>query len=143
MMALDRGLEFLDPLAAARREVVFVDVGSVQNRLCGEQPQCAQELDRVGVYARFARAAPRVELLDDALEQDELELRLLVARARRLSGLVEPALDHGEIGQGELARDDVVIAHGIDGAHDVHHVRIVEAADHMDDRVDLAMCDRN
>ena len=138
MVVLHRGPELVDPFAATGREVVFVDVGSIEDRLGGEQAERAQELDRVAVFARFTRAAPRVQLLHDALEQHELELGFLIAGARRLARLVEPALDHGEIRQRELARDDVVVAHRIDRAHHVHDVGVFEGANHVHDGVHFA-----
>ncbi len=119
MVRLHRGLQLVEPFAPARCEVVFVDVGGVENRLRGEQSQRAEELDRIG-------------------EEDELELGLLVARARGLPRLVEAALDAGEIGERQLARDHVVIAHRIDRPHDVHHVGVFEAADDVHDRVHFA-----
>ncbi len=63
---------------------------------------------------------------------------LFVAGARRFPGLLETALDDREVGEGQLAGDHIVVAHGIDGAHHVHDVGIVETANHVDDGVDFA-----
>src|SRR5437667_3371041 len=82
--------------------------------------------------------SPTVELRDHALQHTELGLGVLVARARGLARLLEPSLHHGEVRQRELARDDVMVAHRVHGPHHVHHVRVLEAADHVDDGVHLA-----
>src|SRR5207302_9708834 len=87
---------------------------------------------------RLPGPAPRVELAQHALEHDKLELGRFVPGPRRLAGLVEAPLDHAQIGERELARDDVVVAYGVDRSHHVHYVGVFEAADHVHDRVDLA-----
>jgi hypothetical protein len=46
-------------------------------------------------------------------------------------------LDYAEVGQGELEFDDLAVAHGIDAAHYVRDVGILEAANHVHDRVGL------
>src|SRR5207248_8770224 len=111
---------------------------SVQNRLCGQQPEAAQELHRVFTLARLPRPTAAIELRDNALQQHQLELRVLVTGPRRLARLLEPALDDCEIGERQLTGDDVVVAHGIDGSHDVHHIGILKSTDHVHHGVDFA-----
>ena len=61
-----------------------------------------------------------------------------VARFGRPAGLVEPLLDAGQVGQPQLDVDDLPIAHRIDFAHDVLHIGVFEAADHVEYGVDFA-----
>src|SRR5258705_7994428 len=76
--------------------------------------------------------------MDDALEQDQLGLCFFVAGAGGLARLVEPPLHHRQIRKGELAGNDVVIAHRIDGTHDMHDIRILKRPNHVHDGVDFA-----
>src|SRR5690606_38665122 len=57
---------------------------------------------------------------------------------RRLLHALQPTLDRLEIGQRELQVDDLPVPDRIDGAEDVRDVRVVEAADDLDDRIHLA-----
>src|SRR3989454_3182558 len=108
-MRLDRGAQLIEPGTAARREGVLVDVRGVQGRLGGEQAELAEEPHGRVALARLARAAPGVQLLHHAVEQYDLRLGLFVARARRLARLLEAPLDHREIRERQLARDDVMV----------------------------------
>src|SRR2546426_8147472 len=107
-----RGAERVEPLAAAPREVVLVHVGGVEDRLRREQAEPAQEPHGLLALAGLARSAARVQLLHHPLEQDELRLRLLVAGAGGLAGLLEAPLHDREVRDRELARDDVVVPPG-------------------------------
>ena len=55
-----------------------------------------------------------------------------------LSSAVDAPLEAVEVGQHQLGLDDLGVAQRIDAALDVGHVGIVEAAQHVDDGVDLA-----
>ena len=72
------------------------------------------------------------------LENSELGLRVLVAGLRGALRALEPLLDDGEVGEGELELDDLAIANRIDGAHDVNDVGVLEAAHDVDDGVGVA-----
>jgi hypothetical protein len=137
-MRLHGGAQPLDPGTAACAEIVLAHVGGVQDRLRGEQAQLAQERDRLLGLARLARAAPGIELPDHTLEHHQFRLGLLVTGAGGLAGLLEPSLHDREIGERELARDHIMVAHRIDRPHDVHDIGIVEAAEHVDDGIHLA-----
>src|SRR5205823_11230689 len=100
-----RRAQLRDPVATAACQVCFIDVCGVQNRLCGQQPEAAQELHRVFTFARLPRPTAAIELRDDALQQHQLDLRFLVTGPRRLARLLEPALDDCEIGERQLTGD--------------------------------------
>src|SRR5207248_7025821 len=68
----------------------------------------------------------------------KLSLRFLVARASGPSRLVKTLLQRSEVGDGQLEFDYLSIAHRIDCTHDVRHVRILEAAHDVHDRIGLA-----
>src|SRR3989442_8648319 len=72
VMRLDRGAQLIEPGAAARREVVLVDVRGVQDRLGGEQAQLAEEPHAPAALARPAPAPPRGQLLHPAPAQYDL-----------------------------------------------------------------------
>ena len=83
---------------------------------------------------RLAVAQQRQHRLDDR----ELRARLLVVAAHALLGGDEAALETVEIGEHQLGLDRLGVAHRIDRALDMGDVRILEAAQHMRDRIDLA-----
>ena len=66
------------------------------------------------------------ELLDGAVRLEHL-LRAVAALVHRL-----------EVAQAKLGRHGVDVGHRVDAVLNVHHVRVVEAAGDLDDRVDLA-----
>ena len=66
-----------------------------------------------------------------------LELGLGVARLGGAGGLVEPLLHAGQIGQSQLDVDDLPVSNRIHRAHDVLDVGVLEAANHVDDRIHL------
>ncbi len=72
------------------------------------------------------------------LQHDEFCCCILVAGLGCATRLVETLLECSQVRDGELELDHLAIARGIDAAHHVRHVLIVEAADDMNDRVGLA-----
>ena len=56
----------------------------------------------------------------------------------RFASAVDAPLEAVEVGQHQLGLDDLGVAQRIDDAFDMDHVRIGEAAEHVDDGVDLA-----
>src|SRR5688500_20091028 len=73
-----------------------------------------------------------------ALEGRQLRERLLVAGTRRSPRLVEALLNGCEVGECQLELDDFAIARGIDGAHHVCHILVLETANDVNDRIRLA-----
>ena len=85
-----------------------------------------------------ARGLAGAQMRGDLLGERRLDLGLLAAGLRRGLRLLEPLLGGLDVGQGQLQLDDVDVAHRVDRARDVDHVRVVEAAHHHQDRVGLA-----
>jgi hypothetical protein len=79
-----------------------------------------------------------VEGLAAPPEHLDPELRLLVARSGLSTGLVESALDLLQVREHEFGRDDVDVPNRIDRAGDVDDVVVLEATDHLHDRVHLS-----
>ena len=113
----------------------------MEHRLRGEQEQLARprllvvaERDAAGRPARLQRC---FQLLVDG----EIRLRFLARLARRLR-VLEPALalllQRLEILELQLGVDHFLVAQRVHRPVDVHHVRILEAAQHVRDRVHLA-----
>lgn len=71
---------------------------------------------------------------------DEIEggLRLFVAAAGLLLELGFLFFERVHVGEEELGIDDLDVADGVDGVADVFDVGVLEAADDLDDGVDLA-----
>jgi hypothetical protein len=63
---------------------------------------------------------------------------LLFSRLRLLGHTLQPTLDRIQIRQRELRFDDVAIAHGIHTAQHMGHVRVLETAQNVRHRIDLA-----
>src|SRR6186713_2896747 len=93
------------------------------------------------LFLRQAHGAHRlalVEVLAHALEQLLLSRRILVATLGLL-GITVRGLFHGlQIREAEFGVDDLDVTDRVDAARHVHHVRILEAAHHVRDRIGLA-----
>ena len=76
--------------------------------------------------------------LERLAEDRRLDLRLLVALLRFLDEVGHAPLETVEIGEHQLGLDRLGIGDRIDPAFDVGHVAAFEAAQDMDDRIDLA-----
>jgi hypothetical protein len=81
--------------------------------------------------ARFQRGLQR-------LDQRHLRGGFLVAAARALHQALRPLLQAVEVGEHQLRLDRLGVADRVDAALDMGDVAILEAAQHMDDRVHLA-----
>ena len=124
------------PLVAG--ELGVRDVRRVEDRLRREQRERLEQRELVGARASPPRAASLLEELVRALERADFGECLLVAGLGGALHAVEPLLHGREIGERELELDDFAIAHGIDGAHHVQDVVVIEAANDVHDGVGLA-----
>src|SRR5213595_896277 len=103
--------------ALVARELVLGDVGGVQNRLHREQRERTQKLELFPREVRLPEPASLFEKIVGALNDRQLDLRLLVADAGGALRLLEPLFDGAEVGQRQLELDDLSIAHRIDTSH--------------------------
>jgi hypothetical protein len=118
--------------------VGLVDVGDVEDLLGRDQAEALQDLHLLGVAdAERADRLAGLQRVVAALQHVDRRLQLLVVR-RLLLEAVERGLHRLEIGEQELGVDRLDVADRVDVAVDVHDVRVLEAADHVEDRVDLA-----
>ena len=128
------------PLVGAG-ELRLVHVGDEDDRLRREEEE-VRDGGALGVpEALRPQRLAALEACLHAVEGGELELRrlaLLAGGLRVLRRPLAPLLDRREVLQHELGVDHVAVACGIDLAHHVHDVRIVEAAQHVRDRIHLA-----
>ena len=117
-----------------------IDIADVEHRLRRQQEQVLGGSHLVlGVEGHRAGAATLHECCLVGFQHAQLDLCLLVAaHARLLLHTLHAALNGLQVLQLQLRVDDLLVAHGVHAAIDMHDVRIVEAAQHMDDGVALA-----
>ena len=118
--------------------VGLVHVADVEHRLRGDEAEGAHRERLLGGELEAADRAAFVQALEAAPEDLDAKLRLLVAGAGLPAGLVEGALDLLQVGEHQLGADRVDVAERVDRAGDMHDVVVLEAADDLKDRVDLA-----
>ena len=85
-----------------------------------------------------ARGLAVAQQRERAVDEVERFLRLLVLAADQLLQRDDAPLQAVEVGEHQLGLDRLDVGDRIDRVADMRHVRIVEAAHHMRDRVDLA-----
>ncbi len=85
-----------------------------------------------------ARGLAFVQVRQQAFQQRDQLLRILVARLGLLAVALDGAFHHGQVGQCQFGQDDFDVGNRIDLAGDVHHVGIVKTAHHVDDGIGLA-----
>ena len=78
------------------------------------------------------------EQRERGVHQRDLGLGVLVAGLALLRSGVDPPFEAGEVGQHQLGFDRLGVGDRIDLALDMGDVAVLEAAQHMDDGVDLA-----
>ncbi len=122
------------PVAGAR----LLDVADIEHRLRGDELQGLQDLLLLGIEAEAPRRLAVAQRRENRLHHLELGLRLLVLAARLLLGGGDPPLDAVEIGKEQLGLDRLGVADRIDRALDMGDVAVLEAAQDMGDRLDLA-----
>ena len=89
------------------------------------------EFDGPGAFALFERRFV-------AREDVEQPFGRLVARGGLLAHLADAALDRFEVLELEFRVDDLLVAHRVDRSVHMRDVVVLEAAQHVDDRVRLA-----
>ena len=97
-----------------------------------------EQLLFLGLALDEARGLAVAQQRERAVDQIERFLRLLVLAADALLQRVDAPLQAVEVGEHQLGLDRLDVGDRIDLAADMRHVRIVEAAHHMRDGVDLA-----
>jgi hypothetical protein len=132
------GGERLDRWDARGAQLGLAHVGGVEHGLEREETQLLQRAPLLVAGHCVARAAAGVELGDHPVQERDLGLRLLVPRAGEFLRPLPLVLCHGEVGQRQLRRDDVVVPHRVHGARHVSDVGILEAAHHVHHRVHVA-----
>ena len=115
------------------------DVADVEDRLGGEQLGSVEgklllRVLRLGEPGGF-RIAQQLQRL---AKHRSFDLGFLVALLRLLDQVGQAPLEAVEVGQHQLSLDCFGIRDRIDTALDVGHIAAFEAAQHMNDRVDLA-----
>ena len=118
---------------------LFEHVGGVEHRLGGQEVEGAiGGAFLVGGLHTSGPACRRRARPGARVEQPSLQLGLGIARLGGARGLVEPLFHDGEVGEPQLDVDDLAVAGRVDRTHHVLDVGILEAADHVHDRVHLA-----
>jgi hypothetical protein len=119
-------------------QVGLVHVGHVQDRLGRHQAE-AGDGGRLGALQRqLAQGLILGEVGQALADRIDAELGLLVAALGRALGLGERILQGLEVGQHQLDLDGLDVRDRVDRAGDVDHVGVLEAADDLEDRFDLA-----
>ena len=117
----------------------LLDVADVEHGLAGQQLRLVEPGDLLGIARPpQPRRLARAQQLEHGREHAELRLRLLVALLRLLAEIGDAALEALEVGEHQLGLDGLGVGDRIDLALDMGDVAILEAAQHMDDRVDFA-----
>ena len=116
----------------------FIDIGDEEDALGGDHPDLL-EFDRL-LWGWVDRpdGFRGVECGKATLQDREARGGLLVAMRGGALGFVEEALGDLEVGEHQFRLDRVDVADGVDGTVDMGHIGIGEAADDMEDGVDLA-----
>ena len=125
-------------MGIALRRLSLLHVADIEHGLCGQKLQEPPAPPVLLGHADRARRPACLQRLPRRLEQPVLVERLLVA-ALDLAGQVrKPLLDRLQIGQHQLGLDRGRIRDRVDTPLDMGDVVILETAQHMGDRIDLA-----
>ena len=128
----------IDVLAVPGCQFVIGDVGCVQHRLHRQQHQRLEQQQLVLRQIGATNRQPVLQRSQCLRQRRQLGDCFLVAALRDALLLVESFLDAGDVGEAQLEIDHVAIAHRVHAAHHVGDVVVVEAADHVHDRIRLA-----
>ena len=125
-----------------RAQVPLADVEQHHDRLLGEEPEAADGLlvVRVQVLVADRRAGiePRLQAAqDDPFVLGGLALGLCPVAAAADQTL-EPSIGHGEVGHEELEVEALEVPGRVDAAFRVRDGRILERADHVEQRIGVA-----
>ena len=119
-------------------EVGLGDVAGEENGFGGEELEELHHRDFLGGGRQRVGGFAGIEVGREFLEERDLDDGFLVAGLGLFLGLVDALGDGLEVGENEFGGDDLDVADGIDAAHGVDDVVVLEAADDLDDGVDLA-----
>src|SRR3954451_13327882 len=97
-----------------------------------------KQLLLLGLALDKARGLAVAQQRERTVDEVERFLRLLVLAANELLERDDAPLQAVEVGEHQLGLDRLDVGDRIDRVADMRHVRIVEAAHHMRDRIDLA-----
>jgi hypothetical protein len=116
-------------------ESVLQHVGHVHHRLQGEQEQVADQRFLFIVQAQRTAGLAVVEAGLQLLQHGLAGDRVLLARLGGTLGAVQRLLHAFQIGQRQLGVDGVDVRDRVDPVVDVDDVVVLEAADHVGDRI--------
>jgi hypothetical protein len=119
-------------------ETVFEDVADVHHRLDGQQAERLEQAFSSAGQRQRARRSAFVEMGQQAFENADQFLRVLVAGAGFLALAIERALDGGQIGERQFGEDRFDVGQRVDAPRDMDDVFVLEAADDADDGVGFA-----
>jgi len=119
-------------------EVALIDVGHVENRLGREQAEFLDGLPLGLVERERAQRLFLTQPREALFHRFDLELRLLVGALRRPLRLRQKIVEVLDVGEHEFDLDRLHVRHGVHRAGHVDHVGVLEAADDLENRVDLA-----
>ncbi len=120
------------------RRRILRDIRHEQHRLGREQLALGEDLPLLRSIGQIAQPFAFVQQPDQLLEKGHFKDGFLVAGPDFLFGLLFAPVERLQIGQHQLCFNHPDVPQGIDASVDVHNIRAVEAADHMEQRVDLA-----
>ena len=120
------------------RETVLEHVRDVQHRLHRQQEQLAHQHAFLVRERDRARRPALVERRAQLLQRVDARLRVLVAALGHALVAGDGLVDRFEVGQRQFGIDGLDVGDRIDLVGDVDHVRVLEAAHHVRDRIDLA-----
>ena len=118
--------------------VLVIDVGHEEHRLGGDHSQGTQDLALFLFQLQAADGVSCIQAGLALLQDGHLGNGFLVAAAGRADGLVQDVLHHLHVGQHQLGLDGADVPDRVHRALDVHDVRVLEAANHVEDGVHLA-----
>ena len=119
-------------------EVGLVDVGHVEDRLGREQPEFLHRHLLGLVERERAERLLRQQVGEALFHHVDFELGILVGALGRTFQLGQAVFQMLDVGQHQLDLDRLHVGDGVDLAGHVDHVGILEAADHLQNGVDLA-----
>ena len=126
-------------MGVAGCRVALVDIADVEDRLGRQQLRALQRQLLLRILRLDEPRGPRIaQQIQRLAEHARLDLGLLVALLRLLGEGGDALFEAFEIGEHQLGLDRFGVGHRIDPALDMGHVAALEAAQNVDDRVDLA-----
>ncbi len=125
-------------MRVARGKFVFPHIGGIEDRLRREEVERLEERLFLRRVLDGPREAAVLQHRHHPFHQRLLRLRRGVPGLCGTGRAVEALLERDHVGERELGVDHDAVAHRVGTAHHVLHVVVLEAANHVHDRVDLA-----